>query len=478
MKISLLIPPTIFQENSYGTLKSLSNPQPSIGLAYIAAVLEREGYEVRVIDAYVSSYWLDEILEKLEGSDILGISVLSSCADAAYAVCREVRSRFPEMAIIHGNLHPSLFREEVLLNNYADYIVHHEGEITFLELCNYISGLSRIEEDEIRGVSYLKNGKVINNITRPFMEDLDSLPFPSWHLYDLSKYSTDPRTQVVPFAKELQLLATRGCPNECSFCSSRSEKSQGQKYRMRQPKNIIKEIQYFYEKLEVTVFNFMDLAFPLAKKHAMEFCQLLIDSGLNEKIKWVSELRVRPLDKELVSMLKKSGCARVCFGIESGNNEILKSIKKGFTRDDVFKAVNLCYEAGLEVDGMFMLGLPGETPDTLKDTIQFAIDLDVRFAIFNLFVPYPGCTLYEELKAQDKIHFNNWSDFISYPTYSDKQPVYVPDCLSKKELMQYQAKAMRQFYVRPKFIMRQLKGFRLRYLPHYLSGLKGLLFTR
>ena len=262
---------------------------------------------------------------------------------------------------------------------------------------------------------------------------------------------------------------------ECTFCSSRTGRSQGQKYRMRSPGNIVDEIKFFYQRDNVTVFNFMDLAFPLVKKHALEFCQLLISSGLNKSIRWVCELRVKPLDRELVSLMKKSGCARVCFGIESGNDETLKKIKKGFTRNDIIKAVELCKKEALEVDGMFMMGLPGEDFEKIDQTIQLAIDLDLRFAMFNLFVPYPGCDLYEELKVQDKLHFKDWSDFVSYPTYSGGEPVYVPQGLTKEKLMKKQAQAMKRFYFCPKFIIRQIKNFKMNHIGHYLSGLRALL---
>lgn len=476
MKVILLIPPTSL-EVSYGGLYRFSNPQPSIGLAYIGALIESNGYEVKIVDAYVNQYSLQEILDKIENSDVLGISSLSSTADVTSKICAAVKDRFPDCVIVHGNIHPSLFPEECLGEKKGDYIVHNEGEITFLELCDFLSGRKNLEITHIKGLSFRRDNKIVTNTPRPFLDDLDLLPFPAWHLYDLKKYKTDPRTQVLPNANELQILGTRGCPMDCTFCSGSSKSSQGHRYRMRSPKNIVDEMRFYSENLKTKVFNFMDLSFPLVKKHAMEFCQLLIDSELNKNIRWVCELRVKPLDRELISLMKKSGCVRVCFGIESGNDFILKSIKKGFTRDDVLKAVHLCKEEGLEVDGMFMLGLPGESEKTLNDTVQFAIDLDLRFSIFNLFVPYPGCQLFDELNSMNKIHFSSLSDFISYPTYSGKDPVYVPDGLTKNDLMRVQSEAMRRFYLRPRFIWRQIKNFRLEHLAHYFSGLKEILFT-
>ncbi len=146
--------------------------------------------------------------------------------------------------------------------------------------------------------------------------------------------------------------------------------------------------------------------------------------------------------------------------------------------EDVKKDIRIAHEAGLEIDGMFMIGLPGETAETITETIEFAIELNVRYAIFNIFVPYPGCELYDTLKAQGKIHCNKWSDFTSYPTYSGGIPVYVPDGLSKEKLMELQTKAMRRFYLRPKFILNEFKNFKINKMLHYIEGFKGLLSTR
>ncbi|MEK6808199.1 MAG: radical SAM protein, partial [Nanoarchaeota archaeon] len=472
-----LIPPTDLTM-SYGKLKKFSNPQPSIGIAYIAAILRENGYDVKVVDAYVNCHNVAEILDIIQqyAPDMVGISVLTPSSEMVYEISKNIRSRFPEIKIAMGNMHASLFSEEVLSDNYADLVVHREGEITMLEVCEALKNGKPLEN--VRGISFKKSDVIIHTPQRPYIENLDVLPFPAWDLLQMDKYSTDPRTEVKRGAVEMQILATRGCPFQCTFCSSRTERSLGMKYRMRNPKLVADEMVYLHERYGSEVFAFMDLAFPLVRTHAMELCNEIINRGLNEKIKWVTECRVKPLDEELLKLMKRAGCVRVCFGIESGNNEILKLLKKNFTAEDVRRAVRIAHKAGLEIDGMFMIGLPGETTETITETIDFAIELNVRYAIFNIFVPYPGCELYDTLKAQDKIHYNKWSDFTSYPTYSGGVPVYVPDGLSHPELMKLQTKAMRRFYLRPKFIINEFKNFKINKILHYIEGLKGLLSTR
>ena len=478
MKILLLTPPTNLAR-SYGGLKEFSNPEPSLGLAYIASLLRENQYDVSILDAYVSQFTVNETVDEIARiePDILGISVLTTSAFIVEKIATQVRSLLPKTLIVMGNLHASLFAEELLLKKCADVIVHQEGEYTMLEVANTVKNKASFEL--IKGISYLKDGTVQHNELRPFIEDLDSLPYPAWDLFDLDKYHSDPRTSVKGKKtehSEMQTLATRGCPYACTFCSSRTTKSQGNKYRMREPERVVDEIEYLHDKYGSSVFCFTDLAFPLVKSHAIQLCEGLIKRGLNREISWFSEPRVKPLDRETLIMMKKSGCARVCFGIESGNQETIDALKKGFTLDDVRQAVSMARAEGLDVDGMFMLGLPGETHEMTWKTINFAKELDVRFAIFNLFVPYPGCELYDVLKSENKIMAADWSAFTSYPYYSGNKPVYVPDGRSWQELGQTQKQAMRGFYLRRKFIIGELKRFRLSNLHYYYSGLKGVIF--
>lgn len=476
MKILLLIPPTDLAK-SYGWLKKFSNPQPSIGTAYIAAVLRQHGYEAKVVDAYVNEYTPSNLIDIIEtySPDVLGISVLTPTAEIVYEISRNIRNKFPKIRMVMGNMHASLFADEILSKNYADFVIHSEGELTMLELIKTIENNGNLEG--ILGVSFKKNGIVVHNPSRPHIEDLDRLPFPAWDLFPLERYSTDPRTEVKSGAVEMQILASRGCPNQCTFCSSRTERSLGSKYRMRDPNSIVDEMIYMYERYGSEIFSFMDLAFPLVREHAIEVCNELIKRRFNKKLRWMTECRVKPLDINLLTLMKKAGCVRICFGIESGNNRILKALRKNFTVEDVKSAVKMAHKAGLTIDGMFMIGLPGETEKMINETISFAIGLNLRYAIFNIFVPYPGCELYDNLKAENKIHYKSWSDFTSYSAYSGGVPVYAPDGLSKEKVMGLQKKAMRRFYLRPRFIINELINFKIDKIGHYIEGLKGVLYN-
>ncbi|MBI5682760.1 MAG: cobalamin B12-binding domain-containing protein [Deltaproteobacteria bacterium] len=477
MKVLLLIPPTDLSR-SYGKLKKFSNPQPSIGIAYIAALLRENGHDVKVTDAYVNGYGMEEIMVMVRefNPDALGISVLTPSAEVVYEISKHIRNSFPDIVIIMGNMHASLFSDEILSQKYADFVVHREGELTMQELLATLADNGN--PDDVAGISFMKNGVIINNPMSEHIADLNSLPLPAWDLFPLSKYSTDPRTEVKRGVVEMQILSTRGCPNQCTFCSSRTERSLGSRYRMRDPKLVVDEMVFMYEKFGSRVFSFMDLAFTLVKSHAAALCNEIINRGLNKKLKWVTECRVKPLEQDLLFLMKEAGCVRVNFGIESGSDDILKMLKKNFTTHDARDAVRMAKKAGIEIDGMFMIGLPCETESSIRQTIDFAVELNVRYAIFNIFVPYPGCELWDMLNSQNKIQFKKWSDFTSYPTYSGGEPVYVPDALSKEKIMKLQSMAMKKFYLRPKFVLNEIKNFKIDKIPHYIDGLMGLFSKR
>ncbi len=476
LNILLIIPPTDLAA-SYGNLKDFSNPVPSLGLAYLASMLRREGHQVSILDAYVREMSVEQVVQHVASQrpNVVGLSVLTTSAGVSEQVLIALSQTLPEVKRVAGNMHAAIFYEDYVKQGLVDAVVFREGEYTMLELVQ--AWETGADLAGVQGIAFSRDGQVVVNAPRPFIDNLDELPFPAWDLYDYSLYKTDPRTAVKGFEKqhETQILATRGCPNQCTFCSSRTDRSLGSRYRMRSPQNIVDEIECMLDLLGSHVFSFMDLAFPLVQKHAMAVCDGIIARGLHRKVVWFTECRVKPLEMEMLVKMKEAGCVRLCFGIESGNDSTLRRLKKAFTVQDIRRAVKMAHQAGLEVDGMFMLGLPGESMEEARQTVRLASEINVRFAIFNLFVPYPGCLLYDELNEQNTIHYQSWLDFSSYWTVAGGQPVYVPDGWSPEKLKEMQAWAMNKFYMRPAFILRQLRDFKPSMLGAYWRGFVNLL---
>lgn len=299
--------------------------------------------------------------------------------------------------------------------------------------------------------------------------DLDSLPFPAWHLFPYKKYG------LLPFADIkkpiLTVLSSRGCPFECTYCSLRYF---GRRYRKRKPERVVDEIEYLIDRFSVKQFGFVDGIFPLDKEHCLEFCKEMVKRGVNRKVVWTTETRADLLDRDLLEGMKEAGLRRIIFGIESGVEELLKNVKKFQNLNKVRETVRLCKKMGIETIGLFMLGLPGEKrEDTLK-TISFAIDLDLDFAKFAITVPFPGSELYDGMVKSGKLCRNDWENFTTFNPDPEKL-VKCTDFISSEELLFLQKKASRDFYLRSKMILRQLLKIRTVTPSYILKGIKSLL---
>lgn len=477
MKITLLIPPTDL-DKAYGGIQSLNHILPGIGLAYIAAVLRQKGHQVSVLDAYVQRLSESQAVEQIMdlGPDILGVSLLTTSAPPAEAIISTLRSRAPKMTVVMGNVHANVFAQDLLARGLADFIVFREGEATMAELAAALQNGQ--DPDTVAGLAFMRQGKYITTPDRTFLEDLDTLPYPAWDLFPLHLYRADPRSVAADrhvSLASLPILASRGCPNRCTFCSSKSNKSLGSRYRMRKPKEVALEMLKMSQRFGARSFFFADLSFPLVIDHGLQVCEEIMRLGLHKDISWRCEMRVKPISEQLLMGMKSAGCDRVMFGIESGSDEMLRRVKKGFSTQDVRQAVALCNKVGMDVDGMFMFGLPGESHEMAEQTLRFALELNPRFISTNLFVPYPGCDLYEELKAQGKIDLSDLGSFTSYPAYGSAKPVYIPEGWTVKELQAFQKRFARRFYLRPSFIFRQLAEMRLEHLDLYWKAMLNIL---
>jgi radical SAM superfamily enzyme YgiQ (UPF0313 family) len=468
----LLINPSIDLKKSLGAFSKFMTPIPPIGLAYIAAVLEKNQVDVEIIDDFAVKIGVDGILEKIKNKppDVVGITCLTPGALVTYKIAKKIKEYNPQILIVLGNLHASVFAESILKERIADVVVHGEGEHTMLEIVKALEAHENF--DDIKGISFLKNGKVIHTPRRPFIENLDELPYPAWHLFPLDKYRVTSFIAIKEPA--LSVLGSRGCPYKCIFCSL---KSTGDKYRKRSSKSIVDEIEYMVEHFGFKQVAFADPTFPSNKKYGMEFCEEIIKRGLHKKIVWVPETRVDVVDRELLEKMKDAGCRRIQYGFESGVQMLLDNLKKNFTLDDSKRAMKYTKEVDIESMGLFMLGVPGETKELSQQTIDFAKELDVDFAKFSLTIPYPGTEIYETLLREGKLRTDDWEKFTSYPSDSS-MIIYVPDGMSGDELIEMQKKAMHDFYMRPKMILRHLFKIRTIRLRDIFYGALVLLSNR
>jgi len=447
----LLINPKYDMGTLFGKPLRLRYAMPPLGLAYIVAVLEKNNVQVELIDDYVTDIGLKGILDKVKEikPDVVGISCLTPSANEVYSMAKEIKAYNPNTTIVLGNVHASYFTESILKEKIADVIVHFEGEYTLLELVKAIEDNKDISN--IRGISYLKDSKVVNNPLRPFIENLNELPLPAWHRFPIESYRFP--SFVTSDKSALPVLASRGCPFGCIHCSA--VKTMGKRYRKRNPVKVVDEIEYLIEKFGVKQIVFLDATFALQKEHGMEICNQIISRNINKKITWSCETRPDVVDKELLHKMYEAGCRRICYGFESGVQSLLDNLKKGFTLEDTKKAVKYTKEVGIKNIGSFIFGTPGESKKTIKQTIQFAKALDLNYIKIHMLIPFPGTPFYENLIKTGKLKADSWKKIGSFYPDSDNI-LYVPDEIEKDELIKMQRRATLGFILNPKMIFRKM----------------------
>jgi len=441
MKV-LLIQPNYRRIYAYAKKKEITPVFPPLGLAYITAVLRDNNFQVKILEANANDFNHEQIKEKIEeySPDIVGLTSTTSLIEEAH----EIAKLCPEnIKVIIGGIHASSIPQETLEKfERFDYLVRGEGEFTMLEF------MQKKPISKIKGLSYKKEGKIIHNPPRELNNELDALPFPARDLLDMEKYFSAGAKQT----PSDYILSSRGCPYQCIFCADHLV--HGKKFRFRSPENIIKEVEELYER-GVKDFDFVDDNFTLIMKRVERFCDLMIEKGLNKKMSWrcANGIRVDRITPELLKKMKNAGCYMVSLGIESGNEEVLRKMKKSINLEKVRTAVKWCKEAGIETRGLFMFGNLGENRQTMEDTINFAKSLDLDTATFHITIPFPNTDYWKIVKAEGEIYPKNYRDYIAYGNV-----IFQHGKLSEELLMEMQKKAYRSFYFRPKIFFKALKN--------------------
>lgn len=466
MKVVLINPGIDLRK--FGRYAKLMEPMPCIGLAYLAAILEKNNIDVKVIDDFVLQMGIKGILEEVKKikPEIAGISCLTPSAPITFSLAREIKMQDKNITIILGNLHASIFADEILKKEDVDFIVHNEGEYTLLNLLLNLQNKKNFSE--VNGISYKNNGEIVNTPLQPLIEDLDSLPYPAWHLFPHKSYGFLPFVDI--YKPVLSVLGSRGCPYRCTFCSLGY---MGVKYRMRNVKKIVDEFEYLNDRFKVKQIGFVDPIFPMIKSQGEEFCKEMIKRGLNKKIVWTTETRVDLVDEELLKLMKEAGCRRILYGIESGVEELLSNINKNYTLQEVRRAIDTSKKAKLETVGLFMIGLPGEDEKMTYQTINFARSLDLDFAKFAITVPLPGSKIYQDLKNAGKLNRQDWENFVTFNP-NPKELVSATNKIEPEKLIQLQRIAHRKFYLQPRIIFRQIFRIKTVSLKYLLYGIYSL----
>lgn len=416
---------------------------PPISLCTIGAILRGDGFEVRINDCPSEKIDRDGLRSLLKefnpGLLIINASTPSIKYDAAIpALAKEAA---PEVMTAFIGIHPSVLPEQTFaLAPGLDFIIRGEPELTALELAQKLEAGET--PDGILGLSTGLNGEIKRFDDRPYHTDLDNLPFPAWDLVDLDNYR-------LPFTgmRFVMVMSSRGCPYDCTFCVAQSY--YGKKLRVRSALRIADEIEWAMRRHNIEDFFFWSESFTIIKKNIHALCDEIIRRGL--KIRWVCNSRVDNIDRGLLKKMKRAGCWMISYGIESADQGILDRSGKRITIEQIKRGVALTREVGFQIAGHFVLGLPGETEETIQKTGELSRSLDLDYAQFYCAAPWPGSRFYQEAAREGWLNTDDWDKF-----EQSQMAVDYPG-LSGARIMELRDRMTKAFYFRPKMIWKTMK---------------------
>lgn len=428
MRILLLTPPLKrrLHPHEQGTF------HPVQGIAYVAANYRKyfPEDEIRLLDPRFQRYSLSQVMDLIEDyrPDIVGVSAMTHEALTAYALLRNIKTSFPEVLTVLGGAHITTTGDLPLKEcGDIDIGLIGEGEVTFLELADALRRKNGF--NAIKGIVY-RDGNSLPVITQPRepVEDLNQIPFPAWDLY--------PRAEIY------SIFASRGCPCRCIFCPRLT----GDCVRYHSAERVIEELEYLVENFRPQEIHFNDDNFALDKKRAWEILDGIIRRNIHQRVRWLCNTRANLADYETFLRMKEAGCYLVSIGVESGNPQILKAIKKGITVEQAENAVSLAKKAGLKVATNFLIGFPYETRQTIKDTIDFMCKLNADHFNLGCVVPFPKTELAEMAQRKEGglvLIARSWDDY-------DKVPGNALElkAIKRKDLERYVLKGYLQFFFR------------------------------
>ncbi len=439
-RITFVNPPLSMEER-YGKLAGAGNTMPSLGLLSLAAVGREHGFEPSVIEACSLGSGYEQTLDQIVATapGYVGITATTVSVYSAARLAGMLKERMPGVRIVLGGAHLTATPEKTMsLFPEFDVGVLGEGEETLIKLLE--ADCQGDDLSQVPGLIVRNSHGLCLTGPRPYIKDLDRLPFPAWDLLpDFPKaYQPTPmRFKQLPAAS---LVTTRGCPNRCLFCD---RSVFGNRCRSFSPEYVLEMIRVLHDRYRVRELVFEDDTMFVLKKNLTALCEMLLREGWG--ITWSCLGRVNSVEPELLALMKRAGCWQIGYGIESGNQQILDFIQKKIKLEQVERALRWTKEAGIHTKGFFILGHPLETRETMQETIDFAKRVDLDDISVFLLTPFPGSQLHD-IASQYGQFDDDWRKM------NLLQAVFVPTGLTSKELEEYLRRAMREFYLRPRIV--------------------------
>ncbi len=434
MQVTLVNPP-------YPAGSHRHPPFIPLGIGYLAAVLEKNGYSVNVIDCQALKLTLIDVENELRKHqpDLVGLTSTTLTYKSALKIIEVAKKTLPACVTVLGGPHVTFWDKEAFQECPSlDVVVRREGEYTLLELVQRLDAGKSYHD--VIGTTCKKDGKIVKNPDRPYIENIDELPFPAVHLFPIEQFNKYGNI-IFP------VMTSRGCVYWCDFCTA--VRMFGRKYRMRSPKKVVDELELLYKKYGEKQYTFYDDAFTVDQTRTHEICDEILKRGLS--IKWDCETRVDMVSKDLLLKMKKAGCIAVWYGVEAGSQKVRDAMGKGINTQQTLNAFKWTQDAGMIAVASIILGFPGETKETAWESVKLLKEINPDEIGIYIATPYPGTPMYDYVTKM------GWLKIHDFDRYDTATPIFESPTMSMEELKEIHDKAHQSFYIRPLYIMRAFR---------------------
>jgi len=465
MRCIVFVSPPLTLRERYGVDRQSGGESMPLGLAFLAGVTRHAGYETHIVDSEILGLTPEETCDAIMSykPDVVGFTAVTISVHNAATVARLINNIDKKVITLLGGHHISAVPKETMkLFPEFNIGVLGEGEATIVELLATLKNSSNLKE--VKGLVLREGDSFLFTGKRERVKDLDSLPLPAWDLLPKISEHYCPPVHTVKKLPASTLVTSRGCPGQCVFCARIVYENKGTYFSAGRVMDMVNDFYYNYGIREI---QFRDDNFTVFRKRLLELCKKLKNANLD--LVWSSTGRVDTVTPEVLKAMKEAGCWQIWFGIESGSQRILDLTQKGTTIEGIRKAIKWTREAGIKPCGFFIIGHPGETKESIQETIKFGLDLDLAEIHATFMTPFPGSDLYLTYEKYG-IFENDWKKLNGWT------PMFVPHGLTREELKYYSNLFYKRFFFRPKVIISYLLKIRSRkHLAVYLQGFFALL---
>jgi anaerobic magnesium-protoporphyrin IX monomethyl ester cyclase len=452
MNVLLIHPPDrhLIRTNVPAFVDEETGCYPPIGLLYVAAaMLEQKAHQVTILDAKAEGLDEEAVGERIRAvrPDLIGIQTLTFSLRDSLGMARAAKAVSCDIKVVLGGPHTWIFPDETIAFDEVDFLVMGEGEQTFVKLVNTLDRGGTLRE--IAGLVFKDKGQVVKTPQRPLITDLDALPYPPREMLKINRY----RTVLAKHSPITTMITTRGCPYRCIFCD---RPHLGKKFRARSPESVIGEMEEC-KRLGIGEIFMYDDTFTIDRARVLAICDLIRRRKLD--IGWDIRAHLNTVDEEMLRQLRRAGCIRIHYGVESGNPDILKVLQKDLDLARVKEIFSFTRKLGIQTLGYFMIGNPTETIEQINETIQFAKALDADFVHFSVTTPFPATQLYRLGLERGILARDYWREYARNPSPEFVPPLWEEN-LKQQQLHELLSKAYRAFYFRPQYLLRQTLSVR------------------